>query len=113
MLFPEPTAEVSIESIMDLILMCRGDLLPTVKHVISGQAFTRWMVSHAMKVQHQLLEDQLDALAAQLDETASMQMLAFQASVREKSIDSKIARSDNALHVQFQQDRSESRSIGL
>jgi len=45
LLFPRPDTLVSIESIMDLMLMCRGDLVTTVKHMASGQAFTRFLLS--------------------------------------------------------------------
>merc|ERR1711924_514674 len=35
--------EVSIETVMDLLLYSRGDLPTTVKHMTSHLTFTRWM----------------------------------------------------------------------
>merc|ERR1719160_85468 len=38
MLFPRPDSQVSIKGIMELMLMCRGDLPVTVQHIASAQA---------------------------------------------------------------------------
>jgi len=38
LLFPSPDANVSIRAIMELMLMCRGDLPVTVQHIASAQA---------------------------------------------------------------------------
>merc|ERR1712232_1071453 len=44
MLYPKKDARVPMKAIMELMLMCRGSLATTVKHMTSGQAFTRWVL---------------------------------------------------------------------
>jgi len=39
------TAEVTIGFIMDLMLMCRGDLSTTVRHLVTYEALTRWAIT--------------------------------------------------------------------
>merc|ERR1712151_1373800 len=38
MLFPKPNSVVSIKVVMEIMLMCRGDLPVTVQHIASAQA---------------------------------------------------------------------------
>lgn len=43
MLFPEEDSSVPIKVIMELLLMCRGDLPVTVQHMASAQALLIWL----------------------------------------------------------------------
>lgn len=58
MLFPKPDSQAMIESVMELLLSYRGSLPCTVRHVVDGQAYTRWYLSQHTK--H--LSDALDSL---------------------------------------------------
>jgi len=49
MLLPYPDSEASIESIMDLILTCRGSLPVTVKHLVNSQTFMGWNMTNTMR----------------------------------------------------------------
>lgn len=49
MIFPRRDSHVSITSIMDLILACRGDRPATVQDVVDGLQFTRWSLTTSMK----------------------------------------------------------------
>jgi len=42
------SAEVSIQQIMDLILMLRGDRMPTMRDMLHGQMLARWKMNHAL-----------------------------------------------------------------
>merc|ERR1719399_2722229 len=44
MLFPKPDSRVSFRAIMELMLMCRGDLPVTVQHMASNQAAVMRMI---------------------------------------------------------------------
>jgi len=61
MLFIEPDSEVRIHSALELLLTCRGSLPTTVKHMVAGQAFSRWMMCSAMKEQEETIAAQLQA----------------------------------------------------
>mmetsp|Transcript_147973 Transcript_147973/g.273055 ORF Transcript_147973/g.273055 Transcript_147973/m.273055 type:complete len:614 (-) Transcript_147973:222-2063(-) len=71
LLFTSQDAEVSIESILNLMLMCRGDLPVTVKHLISAQAFTRWAFSNALSKQRHWIADELKAMKSYLSDNAN------------------------------------------
>lgn len=44
MLFPKPDSTVAIKGIMELMLLCRGDLPVTVQHIASAQASMIWQL---------------------------------------------------------------------
>eukprot|EP00747_Dinoflagellata_sp_TGD_P145695 gnl/TRDRNA2_/TRDRNA2_176614_c0_seq1.p1 gnl/TRDRNA2_/TRDRNA2_176614_c0~~gnl/TRDRNA2_/TRDRNA2_176614_c0_seq1.p1 ORF type:complete len:226 (+),score=32.21 gnl/TRDRNA2_/TRDRNA2_176614_c0_seq1:56-679(+) len=50
---------VQIDEIMDMMLMCRGDLTATVKHIISGQQCTQLTFSKTIRRQEDQLKAQL------------------------------------------------------
>mmetsp|Transcript_47510 Transcript_47510/g.94466 ORF Transcript_47510/g.94466 Transcript_47510/m.94466 type:complete len:632 (+) Transcript_47510:34-1929(+) len=54
MLFMEPDSEVRIQCALELLLSCRGSLPTTVKHMVAGQAFTRWMLCSTLKQQEEV-----------------------------------------------------------
>jgi len=39
------SSEINIVFIMDLMLMCRGDLPTTVRHLVTYEALTRWAIT--------------------------------------------------------------------
>jgi hypothetical protein len=41
--------EVTISVIMDLMLMCRGDLPSTVRHLVTYEALTRWSITSELQ----------------------------------------------------------------
>merc|ERR1719362_1563668 len=45
MIYQQGMGEVTIGFIMDLMLMCRGDLPTTVRHLVTYEALTRWAVT--------------------------------------------------------------------
>jgi len=53
------------------MLMCRGDLPVTVKHLISAQAFTRWAFSNALSKQRHWIADELKAMKSYLSDNAN------------------------------------------
>jgi len=65
MLFDE-LDEVSIEGILDLMLVCRGGLPATVKHIVDSHAFTRWSLSSTLSQQERRIDVQLHQLSTQV-----------------------------------------------
>jgi len=55
-------AEVSIERVMELLLMYRGNLTTTVKHMVEAHAFNRWCLTHQMKVHSDRIDHHLRQL---------------------------------------------------
>lgn len=52
MMFPHEDSQIPMKAVMELILMCRGHLPTTVKHMAHWQALTRWTFS-AILNQHE------------------------------------------------------------
>merc|ERR1711871_1088555 len=44
MLLPTDQSQASAESVLDMMLNCRGSLPVTVKHLVGGQVFQRWLL---------------------------------------------------------------------
>lgn len=59
-------AEVQIERVMELLLMYRGNLSTTVKHLVEAQAFTRWHVNDHMRKHAEHTESMLKDLGRHL-----------------------------------------------
>jgi hypothetical protein len=57
MLFPKDDSVVSIKVIMELMLMCRGDLAVTVQHIASAQASLFWSLEQFEKRLGQRFDD--------------------------------------------------------
>lgn len=66
MLFVGEDSRVSIDNIMDLLLMYRGPLPVTVKHIVDGQAFTRWYLAAWMQDSFTRLNARMDELSHQI-----------------------------------------------
>ena len=69
-LFQDEGDRIPIKGVIELMLLCRGDLPPTVKHVASGQAFLHGVISKLDKHlnKHMLLvQDSLHRLAKRLE----------------------------------------------
>jgi len=75
LLFTSKDSEIEIETVLNLMLMCRGDLPVTVKHLISAQAFTRWVVSSTLKKQRFWIADELEALRCSVLNLAQIRSL--------------------------------------
>lgn len=67
MLLPNIDSEASIESIMDLILACRGSLPVTVKHLVNSQTFFQWNLSTMLQSQMRRLENVMTTALCGLD----------------------------------------------
>jgi len=50
MMFYKKGKQVSIERVMELLLMYRGNLPITVRHMADIQAYTRWLLTYEMAV---------------------------------------------------------------
>merc|ERR1719350_2719336 len=53
--------EYSIEAIMQLCLVCRGDLPVQVQHLVDAQAFTRWFVSENIRASEERIRTLCDS----------------------------------------------------